>query len=192
MNHLAHLISALEPPWVHLVARCLEEALPTSRVSSAVLPPGSSGTKTEPCLGLFLTNCHKSCMFFLTFVTAVFYTFATIRYYSDRGTSVVRTLRPNLVASSLLIPNFSLADQVLEIFCTSSSISFLWPRALMFANRSIRLLDLLSGVLFLGHQVKFIVSESFENFQPFSAFPAVTVSWICSLVPRGFPFILNL
>ena len=116
----------------------------------------------------------------------MFYTFATIRYYSDRGTSVVRTLRPNLVASSLLIPNFSLADQVLEIFCTSSSISFLWPRALMFANRSIRLLDLLSGVLFLGHQVKFIVSESFENFQPFSAFPPVTVSWICSLVPRGF------
>ena len=124
MNHLA-LISALEPPWAHLVARCLEEALQTSRVSFAVLPPGSSGTKTEPCSGLFLTNCHQSCMFFLTFVTAVFYTFATIRYYSDRGTSVVRTLRPNLVASSLLIPNFSLADQVLEIFRTSSCISFL-------------------------------------------------------------------
>ena len=54
----------------------------------------------------------------------MFYTFATIRYYSDRGTSVVRTLRPNLVASSLLIPNFSLADQVLDIFCTSFSILF--------------------------------------------------------------------
>ena len=64
-------------------------------------------------------------VFFLTFVPAVFHTFATIRYYSDRGTSVVRTLRPNLVASSLLIPNFSLADQVLEIFCTSFSILFL-------------------------------------------------------------------
>ena len=63
MNHLDHLISALEPPWAHLVARCLEEALPTSRVSFAGLPPGSSGTKTEPCLGLFLTNCHQSCMF---------------------------------------------------------------------------------------------------------------------------------
>ena len=35
------------------------------------------------------------------------------RYYSDRGTSVVRTMRPNMVASSLLIPNFSLADQVM-------------------------------------------------------------------------------
>ena len=128
MNHLVHLISALKPPWAHLVTRCLEEALPTSRVSFVVLPPESSGTKTEPCLGLFLTNCHQSCMFFfLTFVTAVFYTFATIRYYSDRGTSVVRTLRPNLVASSLLIPNFSLADQVLEIFCSSSSIFFYDP-----------------------------------------------------------------
>jgi len=36
---------------------------------------------------------------------------AVLGYYSDRGTSVVRTMRPNLVASSLLIPNFSLADQ---------------------------------------------------------------------------------
>ena len=38
------------------------------------------------------------------------------RYYSDRGTSVVRTVRPNIVASSLLIPNFSLADQVVVSF----------------------------------------------------------------------------
>jgi len=36
---------------------------------------------------------------------------AVLGYYSDRGTSVVRTMRPNMVASSLLIPNFSLADQ---------------------------------------------------------------------------------
>jgi len=36
---------------------------------------------------------------------------AVLGYYSDRGTSVVRTVRPNIVASSLLIPNFSLADQ---------------------------------------------------------------------------------
>ena len=117
----------------------------------------------------------------------MFYTFATIRYYSDRGTSVVRTLRPNLVASSLLIPNFSLADQVLEIICTSSSISFLWPRALMFANRSIRLLDLLSGVLFLGHQVKFIVSESFGIFSLFPPFPQLLflgfVRWFLGVFP---------
>ena len=37
-----------------------------------------------------------------------------IRYYSGRRTSVVRTKRPNLVASTLLIPNFSFADQVIH------------------------------------------------------------------------------
>jgi len=36
---------------------------------------------------------------------------AVLGYFSGRRTSVVRTKRPNLVASTLLIPNFSFADQ---------------------------------------------------------------------------------
>jgi len=36
---------------------------------------------------------------------------AVLGYFSDRRTSVVRTRRPNLVSSTLLIPNFRLADQ---------------------------------------------------------------------------------
>ena len=67
--------------------------------------------------------------------------FALIRYYSDRGTSVVRTMRPNLVASSLLIPNFSLADQVIIPSLKLCSSEYLclpsfFCRASMFALRS--------------------------------------------------------
>ena len=105
------------------------EASPTSPVLSEVLlllvHLGSSGTKTALCLGWLVIVGHiivakdkdkdkdkDGAVLGSVAVTIGHIIVAITRYYSDRGTSVVRTVRPNIVASSLLIPNFSLADQV--------------------------------------------------------------------------------
>ena len=107
------------------------EASPTSPVSSELLlllvHLGSFGTKTGLCLGWLVIVGHiivakdkdkdkDGAVRGLVAVTIGHIIVTITRYYSDRGTSVVRTVRPNIVASSLLIPNFSLADQVVVSF----------------------------------------------------------------------------
>ena len=136
MRHLSHVTPFCFPVFSEQCSpgfRWKVEASPTSPVSSELLlllvHLGSFGTKTALCLGWLVIVGHiivakdkdknkdkDGAVLGLVAVTIGHIIVTITRYYSDRGTSVVRTVRPNVVASSLLIPNFSLADQVVVSF----------------------------------------------------------------------------